>query len=117
MILSIDSLIALVMVLAIFSSFSIAKQNFDFSLKEIIAQKALDEISLALQSDKIALTELNHENSQPAIDLLSQVREYCFEVSAGINSVGKCASGSKITRKLWIYDKELIEVNLAIYFE
>ncbi len=115
MILTTDAIISLVLCLAILSTFNIVKNDFDFSSKEIIALKHLDEISIALQAQRSALIELKNGNAGEMRELFVNLQENCFEVETSEQKYGEC-EGNKITRNFYIFDTEPIEVQVSIYF-
>ncbi len=114
MIFSIDALLALLLVLLAVAMFTEAKSGFDFSMKEVSAQIAADELAIFLQQEKNALRELRGGNSEPVVSIASKL-EYCTEIES-VNKAGKC-SGQRVGRRFLIFDDDFHMASVFVYFE
>ncbi|MBI4406675.1 hypothetical protein HY571_02060 [Candidatus Micrarchaeota archaeon] len=114
MIFSIDALLALLLVLLASSVFMEAKTGFDFSMQEVHAQAAADELALFLQQEKNALAEMRRGNTEP-VQSVSAKLPYCTEVE-NINKAGEC-TGQRVGRHFLIHDNDFYWASVFVYFE
>ncbi len=118
MILSLDSTITLISVVSMSVLFLNTVSNFDFSMREIAAQRLADDTALTLQENPETLELLQDGDATAMEELLNGFDEaYCIEAYAGGNKAGQCA-GQHVSRKLIFYsDENIMEAIVSIYFK
>ncbi len=118
MILSLDASLALLLTAVTATAFLQVSQNFDFSVKEIAAQKFTDSLALSLQEEKTLLMQLADETPLPITGQVEEIqRSYCIVVKAGEANAGNCTGREKVTRQFFIYsDGDFVEASVETYF-
>ncbi len=104
MILSIDAIIAFMLVALFSGIFLNIIGDFDFSAKELEAQKTADELALYLQTEKKMPASL-------------QVFNHCVEIEWHFKKYGKC-SGQNVKRSFFVFNNnEFAPASVSVYFE
>ncbi len=116
MILSLDAVIAFLLLASSASVFLVSLENFDFSSREVAAQETADEVALFLQRNKISFNAVL--NSEVDIkQLLQGVESYCIELTKAEKNFGDC-NGEKVKRGFYVFEAgEIEEASVLVYFD
>ncbi len=119
MIISLDAMLASMLVALTASTFLQASGNFDFSVKEVASQKFADSLALALQEQKILLIQLKEGNGAELEQQIENIRgNYCIVVKSGSEVVGNCMERQKVSRNFFVYENgEFLEGSVLVYFD